>query len=176
MSEPTTNPTRQTTSGAEPTTQSPAPGSAAPRVTGTRQLDHNDECVGCGAHFSKACTFDCFFETGILDAAVVLRTAAHRLVAHPDGGIDIRAAITAAVADLTTDPAQDQPVRAAHTVLGDYLEENATGTDATFSVRALVVALGRLCNRNQVAVTLYAAAARHDGIEFDPDAFGDFPA
>lgn len=52
----------------------------------------------------------------------------------------------------------------------------APRADATCSVRALVAQLGRLCNRNQVAVTLYAAAARHDAIDFDPDAFGDFSA
>lgn len=176
MNEPTTNPSSLASSRPAPSTEDPAPGSAAPRVTGTRQLDHNDECVGCGAPQREPCTFDCFFECGILDASVVLRAAAHRLVEHPDGGIDIRAAITAAVADLTGHPAQKPPVRAAHTVLGDYLDDNATSTGTKATRRALVVQLGRVCNRKQVAVTMYAAAAEHDGIDFDPDAFGDFPA
>jgi hypothetical protein len=174
MNEPTTNATSQATSRPAPSTEDPAPGTAAPQIPGTRQLDHNDECLGCGAHRSEACTFDCFFESGVLDAAVVLRTAAHRLAEHPDGGIDINAAITAAVADLTGDPAQDRPVSAAHTVLANYLEEHAASTDAKLTRRALVWQLGRRGNRNQVAVTLYAAAARYDGCEFDPDTFGDF--
>jgi hypothetical protein len=172
VNEPTTNPTSQATSRPTPSTEDPAPGSATPRVTATRQLDHNHECLGCGAHFSEPCTFDCFFERGELDAAMVLRTAAHRLVEHPDGGVDIHAAITAAVADLTGTPAQDGPVRAAHTVLGDYLEHDGAGTEDAGS--ALVVRLGRDGNRHQVAVTLYAAAASHNGYEFDPDTFGDF--
>jgi hypothetical protein len=165
MTEPTTNPASQAT-----------PNVAAPPATGARQLDHNDKCVGCGAPRSAPCTFDCFFETGILDAAAVLRAAAHRLVEHPDGGIDIRAAITTAVAELTGEPAQDRPVRAARTALADYLEESAESAGARFTRHALLLRLARRSNRNQVAVTMYAAAAEHDGIEFDPDAFGDFLA
>lgn len=79
MSEPTTNP-------ASPTTPRDAPSTVdvhtSPRAMQAREVDHNSECVGCGAHVSEPCHPTCLFETGQFGPAVILRAAARRLPQH----------------------------------------------------------------------------------------------
>jgi len=52
-------------------------GSTGPvqQILGERQLDHNNKCVGCGAHRADPCYPGCPFETRLFRPAVLLRAA-----------------------------------------------------------------------------------------------------
>jgi hypothetical protein len=137
--------------------------------------DHNHECVGCGAHFSEPCHPACPFETGEITASVVLRAAVINLPAHRAGiGYSIDSALWAAAIDLADDLDQVRHVtNAAHEALADFLVSQ--GADA--SIRSqLVLRQGLFTPIGQIARHMYAAAAHVDGIEFDADAFGEYPA
>jgi hypothetical protein len=163
MNEPTTNPANQTT-----------PAGTARRVTGARQIDHNNECVGCGAHASDPCHPTCPFETGSFSPSVLLRAAAGRLRDNPAGvGYDIRGALFAAALDLVGADGAAGAADEGQEVLTGFLVEE-WGEQAE-QIRAQVVYRhGLFTDLDNIALSLYAAAARHDGLDFDPDAFGDF--
>jgi hypothetical protein len=137
--------------------------------------DHNHECVGCGAHFSEPCHPACPFETGEITASVVLRAAVINLAAHRAGiGYSIDSALWAAAMGVVDDLHQVRQVtNAAHEALADFLVSE--GADA--SIRGqLVLRQGLFTPVDEIARHMYAAAAQADGIEFDADAFGEYPA
>ena len=176
MSEPMTNPTSQATSGPGPSTEDSALSRAARRITGTRQLDHNHECVGCGAHYADPCHLTCPFETGDFSPPVLLRAAARRLRDSPAGvGYDIGGALFAAAVDLVGRAEVGGATDEAREILTGFLVDE-WGEQAE-QIRAEVVYRHSLfTDLDNIALSLYAAAARHDGLDFDPDAFGDFLA
>ena len=167
MSEPTTNPTSQTTHT--------APADAARRVTGPRQTDHNHECVGCGAHFANPCHPACPFETGTFSPTVLLRAATGRLRDNPAGvGYDIGGALFAAAVDLVgRDEAAGATDEAREVLTGFLVDEWGEQAEAIHS--QVVYRHGLFADLADIGRSLYAAAARHDGLDFDPDAFGEFP-
>jgi hypothetical protein len=152
-----------------------SPGTASRRINATRQLDHNHECVGCGAHHSEPCHPACPFETGVYAPAVLLRAAARRLREHRAGvGYDIGGALFAAALDLVgRDEAADATDGAREILTGYLVEQWGAGAEATRS--EVVYRHGLFTHLPDIARSLYAAAARHDGIDVDTDAFGDFP-
>jgi len=164
MNEPTTNPNSQ-----------PPPAGTARRVTGARQIDHNNECVGCGTHSSNPCHPTCPFETSSFSPSVLLRAAAGRLRDNPAGvGYDIRGALFAAAMDLVGPDEAAAAADEGQEVLTGFLVEE-WGEQAE-QIRAQVVYRhGLFTDLDNIAPSLYAAA-RHDGLDFDPDAFGDLPA
>ena len=173
MSEPTTNPTSQATTGREPSTKEPAPGGTARRITGTRRLDHHHECVGCGAHLSDPCHPTCPFETGAFSPPVLLRAAAGRLREHSAGiGYDISGALFAAALDMVGPAQATGAADEARQVLTGFLVEE-WGEQAEQIRAEVVYRHGLFSDLDNIAVSLYAAAARHDGLDFDPDTFGD---
>lgn len=176
MSEPKTNPTSQTASGHEPSFKDVAPGHAARRITSARLLDHNNECVGCGAHSSNPCHPTCPFETGVFSPPVLLRAAAGRLRDNPAGvGYDIGGALFAAALDLVgADEAAGAADEARQILTGFLIDE--WGEQAEQIRFEVVYRHGLFTDLDNIALSLYAAAARHDGLDFDPDAFGDFLA
>jgi hypothetical protein len=165
MNEPTTNPDSQNTSAV-----------TARRVTGIRQLDHNCECIGCAAQFADPCHPSCPFETGSLRPPVLLRAAAGRLREHPAGvGYNVGGALFAAALDLVGGDEAQSAADDVHEVLTGFLI--AEWGEQAEQIRAEVVYRhGLFTDLDDIARSLYAAAARHDGLDFDPDAFGDFPA
>jgi len=117
MNEPTTTPASQTT-----------PAGTARQVTGAHQLDHNQECVGCGAHVSNPCHPTCPFETGSFSPPVLLRAAAGRLRDNPAGlGYDIRGALFAAALDLVGRDAAGSAADEAQEVLTTFLIDEWVG-------------------------------------------------
>lgn len=78
-------------------------------MTRSLRLDHNHECVGCGAHFSDPCHPTCPFETGAIGTAVILRATAAVVRDHPAGiGYSIRDALWTTATDFAgADRAQD---------------------------------------------------------------------
>jgi len=107
---------------------------------------------------------------------VLLRAAARRLREHPAGvGYDIGGALFTAALDLVArDEAADAADEAREILTGYLVEQWGAGAEA---IRAEVVYRhGLFTHLPEIARSLYAAAARHDGLDFDPDAFGDFPA
>jgi len=161
-----------------PTGEAAAPTLARPsrRVTGARQVDHNNECVGCGAHFSEPCGPACPFETGTYRPAVLLPAAARRLREHPAGvGYDIGGALFAAALDLVgADEAAGAADEARQILTGSLVDQWGPRAE---EIRAEVVYRhGLFSDLADLARSLYTAAARHDGIDFDPEAFGEFPA
>jgi len=146
------------------------------RITGDRLFDHNHECVGCGAHLSEPCHPACPFETGMFSLAVLLRAAARRLRENPAGvGYDISAAVFAAGLDLVGEHAAAAVADEAREVLTGYLIDT-WGSGAEAIRTGVVYRHGLFTDLPEIALSLYAAAARHDGIDFDPDSFGDFSA
>lgn len=150
----------------------PAPGSR--RLIGPRQYDHNCECVGCGAHLPDPCHPDCPFETGVYRPAVLLRASAARLREHPAGiGYSISDALFAAALDLVSRHEATGTAEQAKHILADFLV-NQQGYAEEIRNQA-VHRHGLFTDLPEIARTLYAAAAAHDNIDFDPEEFGEFP-
>jgi hypothetical protein len=170
MNEPTTNPASQTTPGDTPST---ADTDTSPRAVPAREIDHNNECVGCGAHISEPCHPNCPFETGQFGPAVILRAAARRLRDHRAGvGYDIGGALWAAAVDLVGREDAVRLADQARAVLTEYLIWD-WGAKAE-PIRAQVVYRhGLFSDLDDISRSQYAAAAHHDGIDVDPDAFGE---
>lgn len=143
-----------------------------------REYDHNDQCLGCGAHCADSCGPDCAFETGAMTPAVVLRAAARRLREfRVFRGADIAAAIKHAAVSLSCTPGRDggrsscdaveDLITDARAALGAYFDL-LTGLDSALPNVAMIDPYGVLVPRSQIAATLYTAAALHEGYEFEP--------
>ncbi|MEU7935275.1 hypothetical protein [Micromonospora echinofusca] len=137
-----------------------------------REIDHNDQCVGCGANAYGVSAGDpchplCPFETGTFSPAVILRAANLRVRNHPAGvGYDIAGAIFAAAVDLAgNDPAQALADEARQ-ALADYLV-GQWPPKAEAIRNQVVYRHGLFAQLTEIAVSLYGAADQHDGN--DPD-------
>ena len=145
-------------------------------TTAINRLDHNDECVGCGAHLADPCGADCPIETGQITAPVVLRYACKLLMRHPMGiGYDTREAIFTAAHTLTGET-RPYPLRlheaAVDAVTGFLACQHGPGSGLTGAEHMFRMSL--FAQVEGIAMTLYATAAELEGSEFDPDEFGDF--
>jgi hypothetical protein len=147
MTEPTTNPSGKT--------------GRSGRVSGPRQLDHNQACVGCGAGHADPCDRNCPFESGVFSPAVLLRAAARRLLENRStAGYDIGGALYAAAVDLVDADAAGAVDRAREVLTGFLVCE--WGPDAEPIHSQPVHRLGLLSDVADIARSLYAAAARDD--------------
>ncbi len=143
------------------------------RALPSRELDHNDQCVGCGAPDSEPCLSTCPFATGEFGPAVILRAAARRLPQHQAGvGYDIGGALWAAAVDLVGREAAARVTDQAREVLTEYLVWD-WGASAQPIRSQVVYRHGLFSGLGEIGRSQYAAAARRDGIEFDPSAFGE---
>jgi hypothetical protein len=144
-------------------------------TTTVTRYDHNDRCIGCGAHLADPCGPDCPMQTGQITAAVVLRYAAPRLPQYPAGvGYDVRDAIFGAAQDLLD---SERPYPLAHDaaqILAEYLHQ-VVNPGSDLSGPQLIYRHGLFVGVAELACELYAAAAHSDGIDFDPEDFGDLP-
>ncbi len=142
-------------------------------ATVDRETDHNGKCIGCGVHGSERCYSFCPFETGLIGVATVLRAALRRQAQHPAGvGYSIRGAIFAAAVDLAGYArAQELTDRALVVLTGVLVDQ--FGPKAEPIRTQVVYRHGLFASREEIGRSLYAAAARHDGIEFNPDEFGE---
>lgn len=141
--------------------------------TPSRKFDHNNECVGCGAHLSEPCDPTCPLETGAFGPAVLLRAAAGRLREHPAGvGYDISAALFDAALELVGGQVAAGAAEQAKQVLTSFLVDQ---WGPNVEVIRLVYRHGLFSDLSEIARSMYAAAASHDGVEFDTEAFGEFP-
>jgi hypothetical protein len=105
---------------------------------------------------------------------VLLRAAAGRLRDNPAGiGYDIPGALFAAALDLVGRDDADGAADEAREVLTGFLVEE-WGEQAEQIRAEVVYRHGLFTDLDNIALSLYAAAARHDGLDFDPDDFGDF--
>jgi len=160
----------------EPTTDPAATSGASRRIISARECDHNHECVGCGVHFSEPCHPACPFATGVYRPAVLLRAAARLLREHRGGvGYDVGGALFTAALDLVGEADASGACDEARRILTGYLLDR-WGAKAAPIRTELVYRLGLFSDLAEIAMSLYAAAAQHDGIDFDPDTFGDFSA
>ena len=97
-------------------------------TTPDRVIDHNNECVGCGAHFSEPCHPSCPFETGHFGPAVLLRAAAGQLTQHPAGvGYNISATLFATAVELVRGSAAGAASDEATAALADFLVASSGG-------------------------------------------------
>jgi hypothetical protein len=147
-------------------------------TTTINRLDHNDECVGCGASPSnfEDCSGDCPIETGEITVPAVLRYACKLLVQHPMGiGYDVRDATLTAAKDLTGE-ARPYPLHEAAIAAVTGFLSRKHGPDCGLSGSQLLYRMGLFVQVEVIAMTLYAAAAELTGTEFDFDLqeFGDF--
>ena len=141
----------------------------------SRQFDHNNECIGCAAHLSDPCEPTCAFESGVFSPAVLLRAAAGRLREHPAGvGYDIGAAVFDAALELVGEREAATASEQAKQVLTAFLVDQ-WGPSAEAIRAEVVYRHGLFSDLPEIARSAYAAAARYDGIDFDPEAFGQFP-
>lgn len=152
----------------------PAPAPGSRRLVGQRRYDHNNDCVGCGVHIAGPCHPGCPFETGAYRPAVLLRASAARLREHPAGvGYSISDAFFAAALDLVGRHEATGAAEQAKHILADFLVDQQGYAE---EIRTQAVHRhGLFTDLPEIARTLYAAAAAHDGIEFDPEEFGEFP-
>ena len=145
-------------------------------TTPDRVIDHNHECVGCGAHFSEPCHPSCPFETGHFGPAVLLRAAAGQLTQHPAGvGYNISATLFATAVELVGGSAAGAASDEAAVALADFLVAQSGGKAEAIRDQ-VVYRHGLFSDLPEIAQSMYAAAARHDGIDFDPADFGEFTA
>lgn len=152
-------------------------------TTLAREYDHNDECVGCGAHLSNPCDPDCAFETGDIRASVVLRTAARRLSLFSlHRGADVDAAILFAAGLLTPDHWMgnaDEPDELAHearVALVAYFNHVLAADNCGEVDETMIHGFGRLAPRSIIAAQLYRASAHADGLHllFTDDEFASY--
>lgn len=139
-----------------------------------REIDHNDQCVGCGADAYGISAGDpchplCPFETGEFGPAVILRAANRRVRNHPAGvGYDIAGAIFAAALDLVGRDQAQALAGEARTVLADHLV-GRWGPQAKEIHTQVVYRHGLFAQLDDITVSLYGAADQHDGNDVDPD-------
>lgn len=146
-------------------------------TTVINHLDHNDECIGCGAHVADPHQGgNCPIETGEVTAPVILRYACKLLMQHPMGiGYDIREAVFTAAQALTH---EDRPYPLHEAAVGavtSYLTSKH-GPDCGLTGNELLYRTALFLQVEVIAMTLYAAAAELAGTEFDfdPEKFSDF--
>lgn len=144
-------------------------------TTVINHLDHNDTCIGCGAHVADAHNVGgCPIETGVITAPVVLRYACKLLMQHPMGiGYDIREA-TFTAAQALTDEDRPYPLNEAAIGAVTAFLSRKHGPDCGLSGSQLLYRMGLFVQVEVIAMTLYAVAAELEGTEFDPEDFGDF--
>jgi len=129
-----------------------------------REIDHNNECIGCGAHLANPCHPRCGFETGQFGAAVLLRGAVARLEHHLAGiGYDVAGAVFAAALALVGRERAQREHDLALEVLGRFLIRRG-GAQGLPSRAEAVYRFGLFAPRFDIAAALYAAVAGHDGI------------
>lgn len=135
-------------------------------------LDHEGNCVGC--QLGGPCPTNCPIRSGEITAPVIIRFAALLLAQHPmGGGYDINAAVFAA-AQILADERRPYPLNeSAIRALTDYLTRQH-GLDCSLTGTQLLSRAGLLMPLEEIALTLYAAAADPAGTNFNPEAFGDF--
>ena len=145
-----------------------------PSTALTPAYDHNDQCVGCGAHRADPCDLDCAFETGEIRPSVLLRTAAQQLhLFSLHRGADVEGAIAFAAAILTPDHWMgnaDEPYELAHEgrlALVAYFNHLLVGADCGVVDEDMIHAFGRLAPRSIIAAQLYRASAHADGIDLE---------
>jgi len=153
--------------------------------TAISYLDHNGQCIGCGAaggpdlKFSgqpgdEPCAPDCGFETGEITAPVVLRYACTLLLRHPMGiGYDAAAAIFDAAQVLTHELSPYPLHTEADKAICAYLSQKH-GPDCGLSGPELLYRMGLFVPLAEIAMALYDAAAGLSGLDFGPEDFGDF--
>ncbi|SCL43828.1 hypothetical protein GA0070606_0018 [Micromonospora citrea] len=133
-----------------------------------REINHQDECVGCSAHLSDPCHPLCPFETGEFGPAVILRAANHRVRNHPAGvGYDIAGAIFAAAIDLVGNDQAQALADESRQALADYLV-GQWGPQAEAIHNQVVYRHGLFAQLAEIAVSLYGAADQYDGNDPDP--------
>ncbi|MFF3857128.1 hypothetical protein [Micromonospora sp. NPDC002575] len=134
-----------------------------------REIDHDKECVGCGAHFANPCHPLCPFETGEFGPAVILRAANRRVLDHPAGaGYDLAGAIFAAAVDLVGRSQAQALADAARTMLADYLV-GQWGPQAKEIHNQVVYRHGLFAHPAEIAVSLYGAADQDDDHDVAPN-------
>ncbi|GAB3866424.1 hypothetical protein GCM10029963_79710 [Micromonospora andamanensis] len=139
-----------------------------------REIDHNDQCVGCGAaaygvSAGDPCEPLCPFETGDFGPAVVLRAANRRVLDHPAGvGYDIAGAIFAAAVDLVGRDQAQALADESRQALADYLV-GQWGPKAQAIHNQVVYRHGLFAHPYEIATSLYGAADQYDGNAPDPD-------
>jgi len=141
-----------------------------------REIDHNDQCVGCGADAYGVSAGDpchplCPFETGAFGPAVTLRAANRRVRNHPAGvGYDLAGAIFNAAVDLAGRDQAQALADASRVTLADYLV-GQWGPQAEAIRNQVVYRHGLFAQLDDITVSLYSAAGQHDGNDVDPDDF-----
>lgn len=141
--------------------------------TGVVFRDHNDECIGCGAHrFDPEHDSECPVNRGRFTPAVVLRYACKLLTTDAANGCDLRWVIRSAALALTDVQTAEKLHPLALAAVTDYLTQQ--GETGDLGAEQLLDRAGRLLPRAEIALTFYAAAAAADDIDFDPEDFGDF--
>ena len=148
---------------------------STPTGNSIHQFDPNNKCVGCGTDIAGLCPSTCPFETGAYGPAVLLRAAADRLPEHSAGvGYDISGALFSAALELVGEHQAASAADAAKQVLTNFLVDQ-WGPGAQEIRAEVVYRHGLFAHLPEIAQSLYAAAAQDDGIDFDADAFGEFP-
>jgi hypothetical protein len=161
--------------------------SGIPATLPNLRHDHNGQCIGCGAFRLPTvvgapdgedywCASTCGFRTGTVSPAMILRAAARSLDRFPRGrGADLRAVLDAVAVALTRtedtrgageDLDVEDLVESARDALAAYFDEVA-GPDAVLPGAEFVDQYAVIVPRQMIAETLYFAAARNDGVEFD---------
>ena len=162
------------------------------------EYDHNGSCVGCGTHRNAPCRPACPFQTGVFSESTILRATVRRLPDHRvtdgqarahvlrelgcvewtvrrgqrHGGYHLRSAMLAAAVELVGETHATPLAEQAREFLTDFLVVEWGA--APQPMRALVVYLhGMTTNLQDIGLSLYAAAARLDGDDFDAEDFGE---
>jgi hypothetical protein len=148
-----------------PETTTPDPTrETVPDAAAAREIDHNNECIGCGVSSADPCQPRCGVATGEFGAAVLLRGAVARLEHNQAGiGYDVAGAVFAtALALLGQEWAQREHALALE-ILGVFLIRR-NGAQGLPSRAEAVYRFGLFAPRLDIAAVLYAAAAAHDGV------------
>ncbi|GAA1575726.1 hypothetical protein GCM10009827_116990 [Dactylosporangium maewongense] len=167
-------------------------------TTPVAEYDHNDNCVGCGTHRNAPCRPACPFGTGVFDESTILRATVRRLSDHRvidgqarafvlrelgcvewtvrrgqrHGGYHLRSAMVATAVELVGETHATSLVERAREFLIDFLVVEWGA--APQPMRVLVVYLhGMTADLQDIGLSLYAAAARLDGDDFNAEDFGE---
>lgn len=167
-------------------------------TTPVAEYDHNGNCVGCGTHRNAPCRPACPFQTGVFDESTILRATVRRLSDHRvtggqardlvlrelgcvdwtvrrgqrHGGYHLRSAMVATAVELVGETHATSLVERAREFLTDFLVVELGATPQP--MRVLVVYLhGLTADLQDISLSLYAAAARLDGHDFNAEDFGE---
>jgi hypothetical protein len=181
----------------ETTTHGPEHSNRRPATPGAEH-DHNGNCIGCGTHRNAPCRPACPLQTGVIGESTILRATVRRLAEHrvTDGqarslvlrelgcvdwtvrrdrrrsGYHLRSAMVAAAVDLVGETHAMALVERAREFFTDFLVVEWGA--APQPMRALVVYLhGMTADLQDIGLSLYAAAARLDGDDFNAEDFGE---